>query len=329
MRPTFFEITTAGRVPSLRRCRGRRGGDRGRPARPVGRHQRGPAGRWPWSPTSGSTTPTSPGRPCSTSPARRPASSKPGAVLVLGETDPELAEIFRGRRARPPPSSAASTSTASATSWRSAGGCSTCAPRPRCTPRCSCRCTDATRATTRPSRCAQPRRSSVPRSPRTWSRRRSPRCGGPAGSRCSATSRSSSSTAPTTRPAPISCAEVFFDDFDPVGRRILVVGCLREKDPDEMLERAAGRRVRPRLLHHRADAAGSAGRRRGRGGPGDRLRRRARSRRPGAGVSARRSAKARPRTPCSSPARSTWSARPVPRSASSVPSNARSPRPRR
>ncbi len=31
------------------------------------------------------------------------------------------------------------------------------------------------------------------------------------------------------------CAEVYFDDFDPVGRRILVVGCLREKDPVEML----------------------------------------------------------------------------------------------
>jgi len=31
------------------------------------------------------------------------------------------------------------------------------------------------------------------------------------------------------------CAEVFFDDFDPVGRRILVVGCLRARDPEEML----------------------------------------------------------------------------------------------
>lgn len=31
------------------------------------------------------------------------------------------------------------------------------------------------------------------------------------------------------------CAEVYFEDFDPVGRHILVVGCLREKDPAEML----------------------------------------------------------------------------------------------
>ena len=31
------------------------------------------------------------------------------------------------------------------------------------------------------------------------------------------------------------CAEVFFQDFDPVGRRILVTGCLSGKDPKEML----------------------------------------------------------------------------------------------
>ncbi len=32
------------------------------------------------------------------------------------------------------------------------------------------------------------------------------------------------------------CAEVFFDDFDPVGRRILVVGFLRGREPVAMLE---------------------------------------------------------------------------------------------
>jgi len=31
------------------------------------------------------------------------------------------------------------------------------------------------------------------------------------------------------------CASVFFDDFDPLGRRILVVGCLLGRDPREML----------------------------------------------------------------------------------------------
>ncbi|MEQ1703406.1 MAG: folylpolyglutamate synthase/dihydrofolate synthase family protein [Ilumatobacteraceae bacterium] len=32
-----------------------------------------------------------------------------------------------------------------------------------------------------------------------------------------------------------TCAAVFFDDFDPAGRRILVVGCLQGRDPQEML----------------------------------------------------------------------------------------------
>ena len=32
-----------------------------------------------------------------------------------------------------------------------------------------------------------------------------------------------------------TCASVFFDDFDPAGRRLLVVGCLQGRDPREML----------------------------------------------------------------------------------------------
>ncbi|MEY2753814.1 MAG: folylpolyglutamate synthase [Actinomycetota bacterium] len=32
-----------------------------------------------------------------------------------------------------------------------------------------------------------------------------------------------------------SCASVFFDDFDPAGRRILVIGCLKGRDPQEVL----------------------------------------------------------------------------------------------
>jgi dihydrofolate synthase/folylpolyglutamate synthase len=36
-------------------------------------------------------------------------------------------------------------------------------------------------------------------------------------------------------PGADSCATVFFDDFDPAGRRILVVGCLKGRDPRDML----------------------------------------------------------------------------------------------
>lgn len=32
-----------------------------------------------------------------------------------------------------------------------------------------------------------------------------------------------------------ACAAVFFEDFDPAGRRLLVVGCLRERDPGDLL----------------------------------------------------------------------------------------------
>ena len=36
-------------------------------------------------------------------------------------------------------------------------------------------------------------------------------------------------------PGADSCATVFFDDFDPAGRRLLVVGCLNGRDPRELL----------------------------------------------------------------------------------------------
>lgn len=36
-------------------------------------------------------------------------------------------------------------------------------------------------------------------------------------------------------PGADSCATVFFDDFDPAGRRLLVVGCLKGRDPRDML----------------------------------------------------------------------------------------------
>jgi dihydrofolate synthase/folylpolyglutamate synthase len=36
-------------------------------------------------------------------------------------------------------------------------------------------------------------------------------------------------------PGADSCAQVFFDDFDPAGRKVLVVGILSSRDPKEML----------------------------------------------------------------------------------------------
>ena len=51
-------------------------------------------GRWRWSPTSATTTPTARATGAGASPRRRPGIVKPGATFVLGETDPELADVF-------------------------------------------------------------------------------------------------------------------------------------------------------------------------------------------------------------------------------------------
>ena len=82
--------------------------------------------------------------------ARRRSSSTPAARRTF----------VRGERLR----------RASRTSWRSAGGWSTCARRPRSTRACSCRCTAGTRPTTPRSRSPRSRRSSPRRSPTTSSR---------------------------------------------------------------------------------------------------------------------------------------------------------------
>ena len=66
-----------------------------------------------------------PGRLGPTSPRRRRASSKPDSILVLGETDPELAAIFPAESAGHRWERRATTSTASRTSSPSGAACST------------------------------------------------------------------------------------------------------------------------------------------------------------------------------------------------------------
>ncbi|MEZ5217082.1 MAG: Mur ligase family protein [Ilumatobacteraceae bacterium] len=135
---------------------------------------------------------------------------------------------------------AATTSTASATISPWAAGCSICAPRPRSTPRCSCRFTDAIRATTRRWRCVRWKRSSGRRSPRTSSPRVRQR-------RVAGTVRGPRPPAARDRrrcPQPAGadqCSAVFFQDFDPVGRRILVTGCLHGKDRRRCSQRCGPR----------------------------------------------------------------------------------------
>ncbi len=78
---------------------------------------------------------------------------KPGSAVVIGETDPELVDIFRaGRRGDVVSLRGERLRDARQPARRRRTARSSCARRPRSTPTCSSRCTARTRATTPPSR---------------------------------------------------------------------------------------------------------------------------------------------------------------------------------
>ena len=123
MRPSVLRGRHRRRVPVVRRRRRRRRRRRGRAARTVGCDQRRRrAGRRDHQHRHGPQRVRRPDqRP--TSPARRRASSSRGSAVVIGETDPELVQIFTDAGRRDGVRSAASSSTCSRTSSRSAGEC--------------------------------------------------------------------------------------------------------------------------------------------------------------------------------------------------------------
>ena len=235
----YFELADRGRLPVVRRRRRRRRRGRGRAARPVGRHQRR---RRPG--RGGHQRRARPHRvrraDCApTSPTRRPASSSRAASLVLGETDPELAPIFRRASGRRASASATSTSRASDNDARRRRAAARPAHARRDVPRaCSSRCTARIRATTPRSRSPRPRRSSA-RPLRPERRRHGVR----ATSRCRAGSRSSDRH-------PLVVLDGAHNAGgrrrrrdggrrgvrSAVGERIFVVGLLRGRDPAAMLE---------------------------------------------------------------------------------------------
>ena len=232
-RPVVLRHRHRGRVPLVRRRSRRRRGRRGRHGRHVGRDERRRRPTSRSSPTSPSTTSSTSARRASRSRTEKAGIVKPGATLVLGETDPDLR---RSSSAAPTGACSAATSTSAsrATCSRSAVGSSTCAARARSTPTCSCRCTARTRPTTPRSRWPRPRASWARRFRSTSSPTRSRACSRPAGSRSSAASRSCCSTARTTSPARRRCARALDEELS-AGPRTLVVGMLREKEPHEML----------------------------------------------------------------------------------------------
>ena len=129
---------------------------------------------------------------------------------------------------------------------------STCARRPRSTPTCSCRCTAATRATTRSSRStaveaffAAPLADDVVRE--GFADVRMPGRFEVLGHQPLVIVDGAHNP-----PGADSCAQVFFEDFDPAGRRILVVGMPARPRPEGDAVGAARRRVRHGDHLHRA-----------------------------------------------------------------------------
>ena len=111
----------------------------------LGLHQRGRRPRWPWSPTSATTTPRS------SVPTLEGIARDKAGIIKAGQPGGGRRDRPRaGRRLRRPrptrrgrsrSGSGARSSTARPTGWPSAGGWSTCARPGPPTTRCSCRCT--------------------------------------------------------------------------------------------------------------------------------------------------------------------------------------------
>ena len=304
--PSYFEIVTAAAFRWFADIAVDVMVRRGRPARPVGRHQRRRRpgrGR-----DQRRRRPPRVRRPDAGRRGRREGRHREARQHARPRRDrPRAGGHLPRRRRRAGRASGAWTSTCVENQLALGGRLLDAADaRRRSTPSCTSRSTAGTRATTPPPRSTAVEASSTRRWPRTWWRRPSPRSGCPGASRCSATSRSSSSTAPTTRraptPAPACCSRTSTRS----GKKILVVGFLAGRDPQAMLEALRADEMDAVICCTPSTSPGHPGRRRRAGGArasaattssytddvGRRLRRRAR---PGPA----------PTTWCWSPARST------------------------
>ena len=156
---------------------------------------------------------------------------KPGSRVVVGEIGPDLVDIVadRGRAAGAASVWVAGRDFGCASNRVAVGGRLVDAVDPgrALRGRAASRCTAPTRATTPPWRWPRSRRSSATRSTPTWSRRHWPRCGCPAGSRCSAAARCCWSTARTTRRAWRRSADALTEEFAVDGTRSRSWACCR------------------------------------------------------------------------------------------------------
>ena len=243
--PSYFEIAHRGRLPLVRRRRRRRRGGRGRPARPVGRHQRrrrrGRGGHQ----RRRSTTPSSPGRRWRDDRrgegGHRQARQHPRARR---DRPRAASPIFRAAGAATASGAGRRLRRASRTSSRVGGRLLDAAHAVGDLRRASsCRCTARTRATT-PAVALAAVGGVLRRAARRGRGRARRFADGP---RCRVASRSLGHQPAghrRRRPQPggrrRAAPAVLFDDFDPVGQRILRRrACSPGAIPATMLERAA------------------------------------------------------------------------------------------
>ena len=177
-----------------------------------------------------------------------------GSTLVLGETDPELCEIFEARR---PGRIVLRDRDFSVRSQRLAhGGRVLDLETPggalrRAVPPLARRAPSGQRGDRAHGRGELSRRDD-PRASRRRSVRRP--AVARAGWKSSVTNRSSSSTARTTSPARTRCSRALNEEFA-TGPRTLVVGLLREKEPHEMLDALGVETATASRVHARAEPA--------------------------------------------------------------------------
>ena len=186
-------------------------------------------------------------------PPRRPGIVKPGSTLVLGETDPELVAIFRADGAGGSWSGACRLRRGREPARPRRAPARAAHPDVDATTSCTCRSTAGTRATTRRSRSPRPRLLRRRRSTQDVVEEAFAAVRMPGRFEVLGHQPLVIVDGAHNPPGADTCASVLFEDFDPVGERILVVGCLAGREPEAMLEALRARRGgRGDLLHRRA-----------------------------------------------------------------------------
>ena len=264
------------------------------------------------SPTSGSTTPSTPARRSADIATEKAGIVKPGSTLVLGETDPELVDIFRAGRRPSVSTSAARTSTCVENQLALGGP----AARPAHPVR---RSTPSVPAAPRPPPGRQRRRRAdrgrgvLRRAARPGRRggglRRRPDARALRGPRPPAARHRRRRPQPARRR---HLRQVLFDDFDPVGKKILVVGFLAGRDPEAMLEALRADELDAVICCTAVTSRGIPAAEVAAAARAHRLRRRVLHRRRRRRLRRRAGPAPAPTTRCWSPARSTSSATPAP-----------------